>query len=216
MPGAAGRIRGIVFDLDGTLYVSLPFAAEIQNAAGRYVAGLKGVSPDAARRLMSDTRSAMVADSGSVPTLSAVCTALGGTVRDLHAFFAEHLRPEEYLERDERVITLLEKLSRSMPLYLYTNNNRILTSRIISLLGLNGLFRQVHTIDDTWRGKPDETMLTIILDNAGLKPSQALFVGDRYDVDLRLPEQRGCPVYLSQSIDQLLRLEDVLGERPAH
>jgi len=41
-------------------------------------------------------------------------------------------------------------------------------------------------------------------------PAEALFVGDRYDVDLRLPEQRGCPVYLSRSVEQLLRLEELL------
>lgn len=216
MTGASGRIRGIVFDLDGTLYVSPLFSAEIQNAAARYIAGLIGGAPDAAHRLMAATRSAMVEDTGCIPTLSAVCTKLGGTVNDLHAYFAAHLRPEEYLVRDERVIALLDKLSGSVPLYLYTNNNRILTARIIARLGLEGRFRQIHTIDDTWRGKPDETMLTLVLEKAGLKPSQALFVGDRYDVDLRLPEQRGCPVYLSQSIEQLLRLEDILGEWPSH
>jgi len=58
-------------------------------------------------------------------------------------------------------------------------------------------------------------MLDLVLAEAGLKPSQALFVGDRYDVDLRLAEQRGCPVYLSQTVEQLLRLEGILGpEKP--
>jgi putative hydrolase of the HAD superfamily len=211
MPGPPGCIRSIVFDLDGTLYVSPLFAAEIQNAAGEYIAGLRGLAPEVALQLMTATRSRMTEDTGCIPTLSAVCTALGGTVGDLHAFFCSHLRPEEYLVRDQRVIALLEKLSQTMPLYLFTNNNRVLTGRIIDRLGLNGFFRHIHTIDDTWRGKPDEVMLDLVLEKTGLKPSQVLFVGDRYDVDLRLPEQRGCPVYLSQSIEQLLRLEDILG-----
>ena len=81
----------------------------------------------------------------------------------------------------------------------------------MTYLGLKGLFRRIYAIDDTWKGKPDEGMLDRILADAGLTPSEALFVGDRYDVDLRLPEQRGCPVYLSQSIEQLLRLEEILG-----
>ena len=37
----SARIRGIVFDLDGTLYVNEPFVAEIQNAAVGYIAILK-------------------------------------------------------------------------------------------------------------------------------------------------------------------------------
>lgn len=206
----ANRISGIIFDLDGTLYVSPAFAATIQDAAARYIARLKGITPGQAGQLLAATRTIVAEETGGVPTLSAVCARLGGDVRDLHAFFVEQLQPEAYLTRDERVVALLERLARRIPLYLFTNNNRALTTRIIDILGLQGLFRRIYTIDDTWHGKPDEGMLDRILAEAGLMPAQALFVGDRYDVDLRLPEQRGCPVYLSQSVEQLLRLEAIL------
>jgi len=205
------RIRGIIFDLDGTLYVSPAFAATIQDSACSYIAGLKGIATDQACSLLAATRSLLKEETDGVPTLSAVCTKLGGNVRDLHAIFSACLRPEAYLTRDERVVVLLERLARRSPLFLFTNNNRDLTTRIIHILGLDGLFRHIYTIDDTWHGKPDEGLLDRILAEAGLTPSEALFVGDRYDVDLRLPEQRGCPVYLSQSVEQLLRLEEILG-----
>lgn len=212
MPETPGRIRGIIFDLDGTLYVSAVFAATIQDAAAGYIARLKGVSPADARQLMAAARGSLTEETGAVPTLSAVCTALGGTVPDLHLYFEGQLRPEDHLLRDKRVIALLEDLAQHLPLYLFTNNNRNLTTRIINLLGLNGLFRQIYAIDDRWIAKPDEGLLDLILAEAGLKPAQALFVGDRYDVDLRLAEQRGCPVYLSQSVEQLLRLEEIIGK----
>ncbi len=205
------RIRGIIFDLDGTLYVAPGFADTIQDAAASYIARLTGTPLDQASHDMAVTRSSLAEETGGVPTLSAVCARLGGDIRDLHTYFAEQLRPEAYLARDERVIALLERLARRMPLYLFTNNNRTLTARIIGILGLNGLFRRIYTIDDSWKGKPDEGLLDRILTETGLTPSEALFVGDRYDVDLRLPEQRGCPVYLSQSLEQLLRVEKILG-----
>jgi len=211
MPLQANRIRGIVFDLDGTLYVSPEFATTIQGAATGYIAGLTGVTPDQASLVMAATRKTLAEESGEIPTLSAVCARLGGDVRELHTCFVEQLRPEAYLVRDERVVALLERFARRMPLYLFTNNNRDLTARIIDILGLSGLFRRVYTIDDSWKGKPDAGLLDRILADAGLLPTEALFVGDRYDVDLRLPEQRGCPVYLSQSVEQLLRLEEILG-----
>jgi putative hydrolase of the HAD superfamily len=210
MPLEPRRIRGIIFDLDGTLYVSAEFAATIQDAAAGYLAGLKGISLGQAARLLATTRSLLSEETGEVPTLSAVCTRLGGSVPDLHSFFTACLQPEAYLTRDGRVVALLERLEQNIPLYLFTNNNRALTTRISDILGLKGLFRRIYAIDDCWQGKPDEGMLDRILADAGLKPPEALFVGDRYDVDLRLPEQRGCPVYLSQSIEQLLRLEEIL------
>jgi putative hydrolase of the HAD superfamily len=210
MPLQANPIRGIVFDLDGTLYVSPVFADTIQNAAAAYIARLRGITTDNAGQLMAVTRSLLAQETGTVPTLSAICTSLGGNVPDLHTFFEGSLLPETYLTRDERVVALLERLAQYIPLYLFTNNNRALTTRIIDCLGLGGRFQHIYTIDDTWKAKPDEGLLDQILAGTGLKPSQTLFVGDRYDVDLRLPEQRGCPVYLSQSIVQLLRLEEVL------
>ena len=211
MPLQSNRIRGIVFDLDGTLYVSPVFAAIIQDAAAGYIAGLKGITPDQAGHMMATSRCLLTEETGAVPTLSAVCTRLGGNVPDLHTFFEGCLLPEAYLTRDERVVALLERLAQRIPLYLFTNNNRALTTRIIDYLGLKGLFRRIYAIDDTWQAKPNDSMLDHVLAEAGLKPSETLFVGDRYDVDLRLPEQRGCPVYLSQSVEQLLRLEEILG-----
>lgn len=207
---SATHIRAIVFDLDGTLYVSPEFAVAIQDQSAVYMGRVRGISVAEARLLMDATRSRLAEESGTVQTLSAVCAELGGSVRDLHAFFEERLRPEACLVRDERVISLLSRLRERFSLYIYTNNNRALTTRILDYLGLAGLFERIFAIDDAWRAKPDEGMLEQILAATGRAPAEVLFVGDRYDVDLRLPEQKGCPVFLSQNVEQLLRLENVL------
>jgi len=208
MPSA--EIRGIVFDLDGTLYVCDRYAAEILAAATGYIAALKQISSAEAGLLMAATRLRLTEESGTVQTISALCTELGGNVPDLHDFFGKNLRPEALLVPDGRVIRLLERLAERFSLTIYTNNNRALTARILSCLGLDGVFADIFTIDDRWRGKPDEEMVGRVLTSIGLSPEEALFVGDRYDVDLRVPEQLGCPVYLSQSLEQLLRLEKLL------
>ena len=214
------EIRGIVFDLDGTLYVCDRFAAVIQDAAAVYIAGLKGISHAEAVSLMTAIRLRLTEESGTVQTLSAVCTELGGSLQELHRFFENTLRPEDFLVRDERVVHLLERLAERFSLYIYTNNNRVLTTRIINHLGLNGIVSGIFTIDDTWCGKPDEGMAIKVLEKIRFAPNEVLFVGDRYDVDLRVPDQLGCPVYLSQNPEQLLRLETLLvpatlsGDRP--
>lgn len=208
------EIRGIVFDLDGTLYVCDRFAAEIQDAAAEYIAGVKRITQAEAGLLITATRLRLTEESGTVQTISAVCRELGESVQELHRFFERTLRPEAHLVRDERVIRLLERLAEQFSLYIYTNNNRVLTTRIMNYLGLDGVVRGTFTIDDEWRSKPDEEMVKRVLEEIGLSPIEALFVGDRYDVDLRLPEQLGCPVYLSQNLEQLLRLEELLNTQP--
>lgn len=203
-------IRSIVFDLDGTLYVCDRFAAAIHDAAAVYIAGTKNISHTEAAQAMADTRTKLTEESGTAQTISAVCTELGGNVQELHRFFETVLRPEAYLVRDERVIRLLERLAGQFSLYVYTNNNRVLTARIMSYLGIDHLLRGTFTIDDSWLAKPDESVIRRLLKDIDLSPEEVLFVGDRYDIDLRLPEQLGCPVYLSQTLEQLLRLEKFL------
>jgi putative hydrolase of the HAD superfamily len=206
------EIRGIVFDLDGTLYVSDQFAAEIQGVAAMYLAGLMQISKVEAESLMVATRLKLSEESGMTQTLSAVCIELGGSVREMHRFFENNLRPEAYLVRDERVVQLLKRLAARYSLYIYTNNNRVLTARIVSYLGFDSVVRGVFAIDDFWQNKPHEGMVNRVLEEIGLSPNEALFVGDRYDVDLRVPEQLGCPVYLSHNLEQLLRLEELLAK----
>lgn len=203
-------IRGIVFDLDGTLYVNNAFADAIQDAGVAYIAGLLGIRHAQACQLMIETRARLTEENGAVQTLSAVCCSLGGNIRELHRYFTDVLQPEACLVRDERVVGLLKHLSGHFQLYIYTNNNRNLATRILRHLGLDGFFSSIYAIDDNWRGKPDDQTLSTILAETGLDASRALFVGDRYDVDLRVPEQFGCQVYLSRTIEQLMRLENLL------
>lgn len=208
----AGSIHAIVFDLDGTLYVSDEFALLIQEGAVAYLAALRGLDRQQTRTEMAETRRRLASESSDRPTLSAVCSALGGTLPGLHTFFQEHLRPESYLAPDRRVVELLDRLRRQVPLYLYTNNSRPLVERIVALLGLEGRFSGVFTIDDRWRAKPDQARLEEILAVVGEPARRVLFVGDRFDVDLRLPEQNGCPVLLTRTIEELLELERLMGD----
>jgi FMN phosphatase YigB (HAD superfamily) len=207
----AEEIRAIVFDLDGTLYVSEEFATAIQGWATVYLSGVLEVSVDEARQTMAATRRRLTEERGAVQTLSAVCCSLGGSMPDIHAFFQKHLTPESFLMRDNRVVALLKRLRQQFALYVYTNNSRFLVERISNILGIDGCFNGIFSIDDTWRAKPDEERLGQILKIIGLPACEVLFVGDRYEVDLRLPEQKGCPVFLSTNIDQLLRLDQLAG-----
>jgi len=76
---------------------------------------------------------------------------------------------------------------------------------------LSALFERVITIDETWRPKPDQSLLDDVLAALALPPENVLFVGDRYDIDLRLPEQAGCPVLLTRSVEDLMLLETLSG-----
>ena len=71
-------------------------------------------------------------------------------------------------------------------------------------IGIEGLFAEVFTVEDFWRAKPDRLALAKLFAAIGAEPVECLFVGDRYDVDLRLPEEHGSRVFLTTTVDELL------------
>ena len=205
-------IKALVFDLDGTLYTSAPLGREILLSAGRYIAELKTVGVSEAELLIRDAKRRLSAADGFEATLSLACQELGGDLQELHRRFADDIKPERFLARDDRVADLLKTLGSRFELYLYTNNNRLLSAAIIELLGLAGLFRRIFTIEDTWRPKPDRGALEDILRGIGRKPAECLFIGDRYDVDLRQPAALGCAVCLVSTTEELFHLCTLMTE----
>ncbi len=205
-------LKAIIFDLDGTLYVSNELGREINRVAVAYIAGLKGIDTEQAAALIKEMKTEISAVSGLDTTLSVACMELGGDLRELHRRFADQVKPEAFLKRDERVVELLKILAGRYELYLYTNNNLALATRIMELLGVGRLFREVFTIEDSWLPKPDRTAFIKILHEIGKEPEQCMFVGDRYDVDLRLPATEGCAVFLSSSPEELLGLLKIMNE----
>jgi putative hydrolase of the HAD superfamily len=197
-------VKAIIFDLDGTLYSSDALAKEIKESANRYIASLKSIDVTDAGSLIENTRNKLSGLSGMETTLTETCLELGGDIHQLHAHFAAEINPELYLGHDEQLVTFLEMLAKKFDLYIYTNNNRNLCGRIMKSLGITGCFSKVFTIEDYWQPKPDISALKNIFARTGKSPAECLFVGDRYDIDLRLPVSLGCPVFLVSSTQGLV------------
>ena len=206
----ASEIRAIIFDLDGTLYFNDGFAEEIKWGAAIYIADLKGISADTAATLIRETRKRLSCEKDQEATLSMVCIELGGSVAGFHAAVTPLLHPEKDLKPDCRITTLLTVLAERFDLYLYTNNNRSLTDRILRTIELSEMFEKIFTIEDFWRPKPDRKVLNNIFSTIRKNPEECLFVGDRYDVDLKLAVEMGCTPFLVTDIQDLMGLETFL------
>lgn len=205
------RIKAIVFDLDGTLYVSGAFEQAVWQSVSRYAGELLGIGAIEGGNKLKEKREQLTAQRGTVQTLASAIQEMGGTVKEMHRRFAVELEPELFVEPDPRVAQLLVDLGKVCRCWLLTNNNRVLTDKILSILGISGSFEQVVTIDDTWRPKPDESVLDELFAKLALPPEAVLFVGDRYDIDLRLPERHGSPVLLVHTVDELLwKIKDLM------
>lgn len=202
-----GGLKAIVFDLDGTLYTSRGLATEIHRVACLALSLQLGTGFDDAESRLAQTKRDISSRTGRETTLSAACAEMGCDIRALHRYLAEMIAPEQFLRRDERVVAMLSRLASERALHVYTNNNRRLAGRIMAAIGVEAQISRLFTIEDLWRSKPDSLALEGVYAAIDAAPAECLFVGDRYDVDLRLPEELGSAVYLTKTVDELLQLE---------
>lgn len=207
-------IRTIVFDLDGTLYVSPEIAAEIEKAAEHLVAQTRGVSAAVGRELLIKARRRLAENHDEEPTLTRTCLALGIDLPELHAAFQKGVHPERYLDHDPVLVALLDSLSEHCDLYIYTNNNMYLSRKILALLGVATFFRRIYTIEFAGVPKPDRDALWAVLEDIGEPAQSVLFVGDRAPVDLHEPASLGSPTLLVRETADLLQIHKLLGLIP--
>ncbi|BCR04197.1 haloacid dehalogenase [Desulfuromonas versatilis] len=207
-------VKSIVFDLDGTLYTSDGIAREIHQAAVQVVAESRGISPKEGQSLLDCSRRRLGETLEEEPTLTRICMELGIEVRDLHRAFRRNVHPERYLEADPVLYALLDSLRDDFDLYIYTNNSLPLSQKILALLGVEGLFRRLFTIEFTWVPKPDLESLHKLLEEIGGQPDSFLFIGDRHQVDLKAPARLGIPTLQVNETADLLQIHKLLGIIP--
>lgn len=208
------RIRSIVFDLDGTLYTSPPVAREIEQAAEALVAETRGLRLEEGRALLSASRRRLAEEKDEEPTLTRTLLELGIEAGEFHQALQERVRPERYLQYDPILYALLDSLRDGCDLYIYTNNNLVLTRKILALLGVDELFERLYTIEFSWTPKPDLNTLHRLLEDIGGPPEDFLFVGDRYSVDLGPAAALGIPTLLVAETGDLLQIHKFLGIVP--
>lgn len=208
------RIRAIVFDLDGTLYTCPPVAREIVLAAEDLVAVSRGIPRKKGRELIELARRRLTETFDEEPTLTRICMELGIEVREFHLALQKRVRPERHLSPDPVLGALLDSLQEHCELFIYTNNSLPLAKRILSLLGVEELFRRLYTIEFCWTPKPDPDALRRVLEDIGRPPENLLFVGDRQQVDLILPASLGISTLLVSETADLLQIHKALGIIP--
>jgi phosphoglycolate phosphatase len=199
-------IRGIVFDLDGTLIDS---REDIARAANRALAAL------GFRELPLDTIAGYVGD-GAVLLLQRAAALADDDARlpALYAAFIDAYKAHPVVTTRvfPGVFPTLDALG-DYAVALCTNKPRVTTELVLDRLGLTPRFRAVVAGDDLPRRKPDPMPIRHLAERLGLTPAELVVVGDGSQ-DIRAGQSAGArTVGLRHGIQPLERL---LEAKPDH
>lgn len=199
MTGAAGparfdpaRVRGIVFDLDGTLVDSYEAIGDSLNTALRAL-GRPALPPAAVRVMVGRGLETLIARAlevnGGLPDGAA---AVAEGVRLFRARYDEVCVPLTRLLPG--VAGTLDRLdARGYRMGVATNKPSYFARRLLDALGVGGRLPVVLGPDLVAHHKPHPEMVHAVLEALGVPASAALYVGDM-EIDVETARAAGLPV----------------------
>lgn len=185
------QIKGVGFDLDGTLVNSLPGLANAVDATlqsvGLPTAGEERVSHWIGNGATLLIQRALIWAGGEAPTES--------DVNRLRQVFDAHYAQtiESGSQLYPNVLTTLDILQQhAIPMALVTNKPSPFVAPLLEQLGINHYFNTLIGADDVVVKKPHPAPIYLVLGQLGLRAEEFLFVGDSRN-DIQAAKAAHCP-----------------------
>ncbi|MFW5806827.1 MAG: HAD family hydrolase [Spirochaetota bacterium] len=209
--GAFGRVRGLLFDIDGTLYDNAAYINSHNRALVRRLALELGRSFEDTQQAVAEARDRLTGESGRAPSLANTFAEFGVEIETSAAWRSTLLEPECYLSPDERLRETLGTLRRRYKLAALTNNPADIAERTLRCLGVAEHFGVTVALDDTFVSKPDLAPFRAALTSLRLAPTEVVMIGDRYDVDIAPALDLGMAGILVEGVAEVYELPELLG-----
>jgi len=166
------KIKHLLVDCDNTIYPSSSdLFCEISRRMTDYVSKLLNIHKEEAYAL----RKELALTYGT--TLNGLIKTKGFSNQE---DFLKKVHPEDistYIENDPEIREKL--LSISIPMSIFTNSPKEHAKKVINLLGLNDLFKNIFDIRFSgFDGKPSESSFKLVLNKISAEPDEVLFIDD--------------------------------------
>ncbi len=204
-------VRGLIFDIDSTLYRNPDYhraqsVVQIRKVAEELGRPFEEVAAEIERYREQETGAR-----GYTPALAEVFRdRYGRSIESTVTLREELLVPERYLKPDARLADILRMLASRYRVIAVTNNPVRIGLRTLEALGVREHFLDVLGLDTTMESKPSLVPFRKAAGLLGLPFDRIVNIGDRYEIDLKLPLGEGMGAIQVESMDDIYRLPEVL------
>lgn len=207
-------LKAIIFDIDSTLYTNEEYAIEQVDCQVRHFARLRGITDDAARKMVSDYRKKYADENGGKRvSLANTLASFGVSIEQSIEWRKELLEPARFLSEDKLLQKTLSALSEKYKLLCVTNNPILPARKTLAALGVENFFLDVIGLDIFKKSKPAHEPFLLAAEKCGVLPQECMSVGDRYDIDLAPAAELGMRTLLVSGVQDVYRLGEQLISR---
>lgn len=223
-------LKGIIFDLDDTLYAYEPVNEDAMSALQTYACSRLHISEEKFRQEYEKARREIkrgLPHSASGHNRLLYCQRFlencrrysPGLALEMYEVYWGYIL--EHMELREGAVELLKYCrSAGLETAVCTDLTAHIQHRKLQKLGIAGYIDMLVTSEEAGVEKPGEAIYDMTLRKLGVKPEETVFVGDDFERDVEGPLKAGMrPIWLSgdrregiPSADSLQQVEQILAE----
>jgi phosphoglycolate phosphatase/putative hydrolase of the HAD superfamily len=204
------KIRGIIFDMDSTLYTNDAYQQFQIDVIIQRLADIKNLSFDVMNAQIKAYRDDWEKTHGSKTSLGNACAAFGISIEESARWKDELYHPEDFLLEDVQLQKTIEILKQKFSLSIVTNNSVVVARKTLAVLGIEQFFEHVIGVDTTGFSKPHAEPFLRAAKEMNHLPEECISVGDRYDIDLASPLSLGMGGILVKGAEDVYELPEKL------
>ena len=197
-------VKGIIFDIDGTLYTSEEYVFEQVDVQVRHFAKLKSISVETARKMVEEYKAKWAeTHNGEKISLAKTMAAFGIPVAESILWRKKLIKPEKFLSHDEKLVKTIESLKSKYKIICVTNNPVFTARKTLEAIGISEFFPEIIGLDSTGLSKPHYLPFSMALQKMGVEAKNCVAVGDRFNIDIELPVKMGMGGILVDGVEDV-------------
>ncbi len=199
------EIKVLVWDLDGTLYQSIPALTQaMENAFVSILQQEKKLDWQEAEALFNQTRKI---HQGATKSLQALgCGDRVSIIKKIESLVDK----ASFLRVDPQLQLVFQQLYSFQHVLLSDTSHQVIIAELEALGLSHTIFNLILGVDDVGLTKPDRLFFTTVLNQTGLPANQHLMIGDRVAIDLLPAKHLGMKTCLVWQENQVEGIDFVL------